>query len=218
MGLPLFTGRVKIQDIHKYLTQRGPQNWHFLPMQAWSLRKWSSQYPYSQGAFQFTGAYGNVHFYMNIHSSLGHLNRSRKACEWGTIHNMGWGAVGVSSQRPEGIQFEWSLGKWKDRLHIRKPGSNSCSTPMCCVILKKKHHLSDLWCLSRKKEIITGGSDGKESACNVGDLGLIPGLGISSGGGHGNPLQYSCLKNPMERGAWWATIHGVAKSWTRPND
>ena len=48
-----------------------------------------------------------------------------------------------------------------------------------------------------------GGSDGKESACNAGDQGLIPGLGRSSGGGHGNPLQYSCLENPMDRGAWW---------------
>ena len=48
-----------------------------------------------------------------------------------------------------------------------------------------------------------GGSDGKESACNAGDQGLIPGLGRSSGGGHGNPLQYSCLENPMDRGIWW---------------
>ena len=58
-----------------------------------------------------------------------------------------------------------------------------------------------------------GGSDGKESACNVGDLGLIPGLGRSPGGEHGNPLQYSCLENPMNRRAWWATVLGVAKSW-----
>ena len=48
-----------------------------------------------------------------------------------------------------------------------------------------------------------GGSDGKESACNVGDPGSVPGLGRSPGGGHGNLLQYSCLKNLMERGAWW---------------
>ena len=88
-GTASFHWRVKIQDIHKCLTQRGTQNWHLLPVQAWSLRKWSSQYPYPQGAFQFTGAYGNVHFYMNIHSSLGHLNRSSKACKWDTIHNMG---------------------------------------------------------------------------------------------------------------------------------
>ena len=56
-----------------------------------------------------------------------------------------------------------------------------------------------------------GDSDSKESACNVGDLGLIPGLGGSPGEGNGNPLQYSCLENPIDRGAWRATVHGVAK-------
>ena len=60
------------------------------------------------------------------------------------------------------------------------------------------------------KTIALIGSD-KESAYNVGDLGLIPRLEWSSVGGHGNPLQYSCLKNSMDRGAWWATVHGVAK-------
>ena len=49
---------------------------------------------------------------------------------------------------------------------------------------------------------------GKESACNAGDPGSIPGLGRSSGEGNGNPLQYSCLENPMDRGHWWATVHG----------
>ena len=63
-----------------------------------------------------------------------------------------------------------------------------------------------------------GGSDGKISACNAGDLGLIPGLGRSPGEGNGYPLQYSCLENPMDRGAWWATVHGVAKSRTRLSD
>ena len=60
----------------------------------------------------------------------------------------------------------------------------------------------------------SSGSDGKESACNVRDLSSIPGLGRSSGGGHGNPLQYSCLEKPIDTGAWWATVHGVARSWT----
>ena len=50
---------------------------------------------------------------------------------------------------------------------------------------------------------------------DVRDVGLIPGLGRSPGGGHGNPLQYSCLENPMDRGAWWATVHGAAKSRTQ---
>ena len=59
------------------------------------------------------------------------------------------------------------------------------------------------------------GSDGKESACNAGDPGLIPGLGRSPGEGKGYPLQYSCLGNPMDRGAWRATVHGVARSRTQ---
>jgi len=60
-----------------------------------------------------------------------------------------------------------------------------------------------------------GGSDGKGSTCNAGDLGLIPGLDRSPGGGHSKLLHYSCLENPMDKGAWWATVHGVAKSWTQ---
>ena len=62
------------------------------------------------------------------------------------------------------------------------------------------------------------GSAGKESAFNAGDMGSIPGLGKSPGGGHGNPLQYSCLENPMDRGACWATDHRVTKSLTRLSD
>ena len=58
-----------------------------------------------------------------------------------------------------------------------------------------------------------GSSDGKEPACNAGEPGSIPGLGRSLGEGHGYPLQYSCLENPMDRKAGQATVHGVAKSW-----
>ena len=67
--------------------------------------------------------------------------------------------------------------------------------------------LCSYWCLS-----------GKESACNAGDLGSIPGLGRAPGGEHGNPLQCSCLENPMDRGAYRATVHGLAKSRTWPSD
>ena len=59
-----------------------------------------------------------------------------------------------------------------------------------------------------------GGSDGKESACNAADAGLIRGSGRSPREGNGNLLQYSCLGNPIDRGAWQATVHGAAKSWT----
>ena len=63
-----------------------------------------------------------------------------------------------------------------------------------------------------------GGSDGEESACNAGDLGLIPGSGRSPGEGNGNPLQFSCLDNSRDRGAWQAIVHGVTKSQTRLSD
>ena len=57
-----------------------------------------------------------------------------------------------------------------------------------------------------------GGSASKESACNEKDLGSIPGLGSSPGEGNGNPLQFSCLENPMNRGSWWATVRGSQRS------
>ena len=63
-----------------------------------------------------------------------------------------------------------------------------------------------------------GGTDGKVSASNAGDLGSIPGSGRSPGEGNDNPLHYSCLENSMDGGAWSATDHGVAKSWTRLSD
>ena len=62
------------------------------------------------------------------------------------------------------------------------------------------------------------GSEVKASACNAGDLGSIPGLGRSPGEGNGNPLQYSCLENPMDWGAWWAAVHRVTKSRTGLSD
>ena len=63
-----------------------------------------------------------------------------------------------------------------------------------------------------------GGTEVKATACSVGDLGSIPGSGRFPGEGNGYPLQYSCLENPMDRGAWWASVHRVAKSWTRLSD
>ena len=65
---------------------------------------------------------------------------------------------------------------------------------------------------------VPDGSDSKESACNMGNLGLIPGSRRSPGEGNGNPFQYSCLENSMDREAWQATVHGVTKSWSRHSD
>ena len=89
---------------------------------------------------------------------------------------------------------------------------------MCCSpwITKSRAQLSDL--TEHLKLCFPGGSEGKASACNVGDLGLIPGLGRFPGDRNGNPLQYSCLENPVDTGAWQAVIHGVTKSWTRLSD
>ena len=68
---------------------------------------------------------------------------------------------------------------------------------------------------SEQSGLIWVSSEGKVSACNAGDLGSIPGSGRSPGEGNGNPLQYSCLENPMDGEAWQATVHGVAKSRTQ---
>ena len=62
------------------------------------------------------------------------------------------------------------------------------------------------------------GAVGKNPPANAGEIDSIPGSGRSSGGRNGNPLQYSCLENPVDRGAWWATVHGVSKSGTRLSD
>ena len=63
-------------------------------------------------------------------------------------------------------------------------------------------------------QTLSNSSDGKESACNAGDLGSIPGSGRSPGEGNDNPLEYSCLEKSMDRGACWDIVHGVANVWT----
>ena len=78
-------------------------------------------------------------------------------------------------------------------------------TPFTCVMDFKNYSYT---------QGFPGGSDGMKSAYNAGDLGLIPGLGRAPGEGSGNPLQYSCLENLMDRGVWQATVHRVAKGWT----
>ena len=80
----------------------------------------------------------------------------------------------------------------------QRPRSSLYSDESCCPVLLS----------------FPGGSEVKASAWNVGNLGLIPGSGRSPGEGNGNPLQYSCLENPMEGGAWWAIVHGAPKSRT----
>ena len=86
-----------------------------------------------------------------------------------------------------------------------------------CTALVTFLSLSIILHLTKRKGFPCG-SDGKESAGNAGDLGSIPGSGRSPGERNGYPLQYSCLENSMDRGAWWATVHGVTKSRTQLSD
>ena len=102
-------------------------------------------------------------------------------------------------------QFSGSLESWNQSSHSK---GSEFDLKFCVVLYI---FFSTGW-------NFPGGSDGKASVYNVGVLGSIPGLGRSPGKGNGNPLQYYCLKNPMDRGAWQATVHGVAKSQTRLRD
>ena len=83
--------------------------------------------------------------------------------------------------------------------------------PLIYTLVTNVYHYYCIWDFH-------GGSDGKEPACNAGDLRLIHGLGGSPGEGNGRPLLYSCLENSMNREAWWATVHGVTKSQTQLSD
>ena len=105
--------------------------------------------------------------------------------------------------------LKWSVGL----LPLRK--SRVVKAP---VPLQGKCQPAERSVTSQHSEDLPGGSDGKMTAYKAGDPGSTPGLGRSPGEENGNPFQYSCLESPMDRGTWWATVHGVAKSQTRLND
>ena len=98
-----------------------------------------------------------------------------------------------------------SLSKFRE---LVMEGSLVCCSPWGC----KEPDTTEL----NRTELspVLSSSEGEESACSAGDLGSIPGLGRSPGRGHGNPLQDSCMENPMNRGAWWAIVHKATKSRT----
>ena len=105
---------------------------------------------------------------------------------------------------PELLRFNWHIIFCKFKLY------NVMNWYVC--ILWNCYHNKVSLCITLG---FPGGSDGEESACSVEEQCLIPELGRSPGGGHGNALQCSCRRIPMDRGSWWATVHGVAKSWTQ---
>ena len=95
-------------------------------------------------------------------------------------------------------------------MRVQAPFHKMSWTPTC--------KLGDVFNLQIKETLSCDDSDGKESACNAGDLSSVPELGRSTGEGNGNPLQYACLEIPIDRGAWRATLHGVTKNRTQLND
>ena len=128
----------------------------------------------------------------------------------------------ITSQEIEFLKLLWGLIFVHLKTIILHRIQNSTPThPLPVPMHTPMYTLMDI-CRKKHKVLVfngfLGGSDGKESACNVGDLGLIPGLGRSPGDRHFNPLQYFAWRIPMDRGAWWATIHEVAESQTRLSD
>ena len=106
-------------------------------------------------------------------------------------------------------------GMWRLKAQGRIPGYKSDSGNVFNKITHVQYVLAKCACYHVHTWGFPGGSVVKNPCINPGDLGLIPRLGRSPGGGHGNPLQYSCLETPLDRGAWWATVHGVTKSRTQ---
>ena len=110
----------------------------------------------------------------------------------------------------------WHVGSslTRDWTHVPYIGSTESTTGPQRKFKNGNSAVSNEW-ITEGSELcdFPGGSVGKESACNAGDPGSIPGMGRSPGGGNGNPPSYPYLGNPTDREAWWVTIHGVAKSW-----
>ena len=136
-------------------------------------------------------------------------NKYQWGCaEWETLVYVWWGC--------KLVQPLWKT-MWIFLRKLKRKLPYDQIIPLLDMYPKIKQKILLMWkdtCSPMFIEGFPGGSDGKESSCNARDLGSIPGLGRSPGGGHGNPLQYSCLGNPMDRGVWQTTVHIEAKSGT----
>ena len=111
------------------------------------------------------------------------------------------------------VMNSWSFTITQGVLHFDLGGVCLLAIPSMVLLLIRELEAIIILC-SIKPGYFPGGSDGRVFACNVGDLGLIPGSERYPGEGNGNPLQYSYLENSMDGGAWQAIVHGVSKSWT----
>ena len=118
----------------------------------------------------------------------------------------------LENPRDRGAWWAAVYGVAQSRTRLKRLSSSSRYDVKCDT--NSLHYPTDLVVALRDGEGCPVASEVKVSARNAGDLGSIPGSGRFSGEGNGNPLQYSCLENPMDGGAWWATVNGVAKSRT----
>ena len=106
----------------------------------------------------------------------------------------------------EGIWFNEHIHSWHSGL---------LHPTMYTSLHRTETAMGDAQCDQCQCKALPSWLSGNESDCHAGKASLIPGWGRSPGGGHGKPLHYSCLENPMDRGSWRATVHGAAKNWTR---
>ena len=143
---------------------------------------------------------------MATHSSILAWKIPRTWAWQATVHTVAKGRTGLKKLSMHNIPVKppTSLRSWTEPTPL-----NVSSLPL----YYHRYYYSCMWWERLTHAVPSGGSDGKESACNARDL--IPGSGRSPGEGLGNPLLYSCLENPMDRGACGATVRGVTKSWTR---
>ena len=131
------------------------------------------------------------------HAAVHRVAKSRtRLSDWTKLN---WALASLYLYSQCGISF---------RQHEGRP----CFFIPSVLYLNNLDHLHLIWLLLWLCLGFPGGSEVKASACNAGDMGLIPGLGRSPGEGNGNPLQYSCLENPMDRGVWWATVWATSLS------
>ena len=118
------------------------------------------------------------------------------------------GAIGITQLEFLKLLQENKIDSFKCELPSSTSGFKALAPLYCCSTWEDPPLF---YKLRNLRQGFPGGSAVKNPPANVGDMGLIPGLGRSSGEGNGNPLQYSCLENPMDREAWWDTVHGGHK-------
>ena len=131
-----------------------------------------------------------------------------------------WTTENSDASEPE----KMDPSRFRENTFLQSRDHSTLSFPICKMELStsRANGLSSTdgfnWWLLIYPLSFPGGSDSKESACKAGDRGSLPGSGRFPGEGNGNPLQYCCLENPVDRRAWWAAVHELAKSWTWLSD